>query len=465
MYRKFYLFILLLQLETIFNQDMLFISHLSVILALQRSNETYKYIKRPFRHLYPTHNGNSRFSWNLFRILLIGVICLWLIDLLIQSGDIHPNPGPDSVNSIADFSSSSSEISLHTLINHLSIMHLNVQSIVPKMDLIKCEAQAYDILVCSESWLKPEIKDDSILIETFLPPQRTDRLSRPSGGVVIYAKDSFSLIRRSDLEIRGLEAVWIELLVKGKTILIGGFYRQPNSSNEYFNLLTERFDRAFNTNVADILITGDFNYNMLSNDNNKLKDLMYQYNLKQIITEPTHFTESSSSLIDLFLIRNDTNILHSEVIDPFIPDQVRYHCPILLLLKFLRPVSKTTQRKIWKYAQADFNLYRSLLFESGIENHIESNNNIDQNIDFISKVIADASEKSVPHKIVIIHDHPWINCSIRRLIRKRKRAYKKYKKTTNNHYWETYKHFRNNCASEIRERRNPTMTILSDSYL
>ena len=86
----------------------------------------------------------------------------------------------------------------------------------------------YDILVCSESWLKPEIKDDSILIENFLPPQRTDRLGRPGGGVVIYAKDSFSLIRRSDLEIRRLEAVWIELLVKGKTILIGGFYRQPN---------------------------------------------------------------------------------------------------------------------------------------------------------------------------------------------------------------------------------------------
>ena len=89
---------------------------------------------------------------------------------------------------------------------------------------------------------------------------------------------------------------------------------------------------------------------------------MYQYNLKQIITEPTHFTESSSSLIELFLIRNDTNILHSKVIHPFIPDQVRYHCPILLLLKLLHPVSKTTQRKIWKYAQADFNLYRSLSY-------------------------------------------------------------------------------------------------------
>ena len=51
---------------------------------------------------------------------------------------------------------------------------------------------------------------------------------------------------------------------------------------------------------------------------------------------------------------------------------------------------------------------------------------------------------------MIIHG---INCSIRRLIRKRKRAYKKYKKTINNHYWEKYKHFRNNCVSEIREAK------------
>ena len=142
------------------------------------------------------------------------------------------------------------------------------------MDLIKCEAQAYDIHVCSESWLKPEIKDDSILIEKCLPPQRTERLGRPGDGVVIYAKDSFSLIRRTDLEIRGLEAVWIEFLVKGKIVLIGGFYRPPNSSNEYFNLLTESFDRAFNTNIADILITGDFNYNMLSNDNRVVSPIM-----------------------------------------------------------------------------------------------------------------------------------------------------------------------------------------------
>ena len=182
-----------------------------------------------------------------------------------------------------------------------------------------------------------------------MSPQRTDRADRPGGGVVIYVKDSFLLKRRSDLEIRGLEAVWVELRVKGKTSLLGGFYRPPNSKN----LISESVDRAYNTNISDTIITGDFNYNMLSSENNKIKKMINQYNLKQLITEPTHLTENSSTLIDLFLIRNEANILYSEVTSTFIPDQVRYYCTILLLLKFRRPIFKTSKRKIWNYAQAD----------------------------------------------------------------------------------------------------------------
>ena len=44
-------------------------------------------------------------------------------------------------------------------------MYLNIQSLVPKLDLVEGESLAYDILVFSESWLKPEVRDDSILIE------------------------------------------------------------------------------------------------------------------------------------------------------------------------------------------------------------------------------------------------------------------------------------------------------------
>ena len=81
---------------------------------------------------------------------------------------------------------------------------------------------------------------------------------------------------------------------------------------------------------------------MHSNNNNKMKDLIQNYNLKQLIQEDTHFTENSSSLLDLILVRNSSNILTSGVVDSFFRDQIRFHCPILVILNFythqLRPL-------------------------------------------------------------------------------------------------------------------------------
>ena len=175
---------------------------------------------------------------------------------------------------------------------------------------------------------------------------------------------------------------------------------------------------------------------MLSNDGKKIKTLINQFYLKQVTHDPTHYTESSSSLIDLILCRNPTNVLCSGVIDPFIPNQIRYHCPILVLLKFLCPKLKLTKRKIWYYERSDFIKYRDLLSGSDLINKINLDSNIDSNVSIINEAVLEAARKSVPNKVVTIRPnaHPWIDCNIRRIIRKRKRAYRKYKQTSNDYY-------------------------------
>ena len=60
----------------------------------------------------------------------------------------------------------------------------------------------------------------------------------------------------------------------------------------------------------------------------KIETLCQMYNLSNIISEPTHFTESSSSLIDLFLVTNKNHILLSGVGEPFLGQNIRFHCPI-----------------------------------------------------------------------------------------------------------------------------------------
>ena len=141
-----------------------------------------------------------------------------------------------------------------------------------------------------------------------------------------------------------------------------------------------------------------------------MKELIQQYNLNQLIREPTHFTEHSASLIDLILVRNTTSIVTSGVADSSIPDQVRFHCPVLVLLKFLRPTVKSYKRRVWNYPLADFNKYREQLTNYDLQNKIESNSNIDDNVLCIADCIMQASQESIPNKIVTIrpNENPWI---------------------------------------------------------
>ena len=165
------------------------------------------------------------------------------------------------------------------LANHLSILHLNVHSLLPKLDLKEAESEVYDVLVFSESWLKPDTENDSVYLNNFYPPFRTDRSDQPGGGVVIYVRDSIYCKRRNDLEVQDLEAAWDEIRVKSKTLLVGGFYRPPNSNAAYFELISESIDRAYNTNIIDIFILGDFNHNLAMVNVNKMTDLIQEYNL------------------------------------------------------------------------------------------------------------------------------------------------------------------------------------------
>ncbi|MCG7867795.1 MAG: reverse transcriptase family protein, partial [Candidatus Thiodiazotropha taylori] len=232
---------------------------------------------------------------------------------------------------------------------------------------------------------------------------------------------------------------------------------------DYFNLISESIDRAHNTNINDIIIVGDFNYNMLSNENNRVKDLMQLYGLKQLIKEATHYTEYSTSLIDLIMVRNPNNILTSGVADPFIPDQIRYHCPTVVLLKFTRPTLRSYKRKIWNYARADFEKFREILREHDLVTQIQ-HTDIGTGVQQIEEAVFDAASKSIPNKTVTIrpNDHPWITCHIKNLIRKRKRCHKKFKTTANIHYWDKYKILRNTVVNEIRRSKKEYFDKLED---
>ena len=111
----------------------------------------------------------------------------------------------------------------------------------------------------------------------------------------------------------------VKLTLKHKHILFGLFYRPPNSNALFFSSIEDSIHLAVDTSVQYIIVTGDFNYNMLnSQTSSKIKSNCEQFSFTQTINAPTHFTDHSSSLIDIILTMNTNHLLYCKISDPFL---------------------------------------------------------------------------------------------------------------------------------------------------
>ena len=154
----------------------------------------------------------------------------------------------------------------------------------------------------------------------------------------IYIKQGIHYKRRRDIEVHGVECIWIEVANNHKHILFGLFYRPPSSDEHYYTNMEDSFGLAVDTGITEIIVHGDFNFNMVSpTGRRKIDSLRQTYSLHQLITEFTNFTEHSSSLLDLILVSNKDQAIHRGVDDTFQPQQLRLYCPICEILIFLKP--------------------------------------------------------------------------------------------------------------------------------
>ena len=210
-------------------------------------------------------------------------------------------------------------------------------------------------------------------------------------------------------------------------------------------------------------MTGDLNLNMLNQHSRmKITDLCQTYNLTQLINDPTHYTETSFSIIDLVLVSNSHSVELSGVSEPFLSQDVRYHCPVYVIFAFKKPLLKSFLRELWLYNQGDFNLFRHSVADFNWDS-IKSENVNQYAFNFTDKLINFAQD-CIPHKQVRIRpqDLPWINGTIRKLMRKRNRLYRKYKRNKTVENYESFKDIRNNVTSSLRKSKKEYFKSLAD---
>ena len=96
-------------------------------------------------------------------------------------------------------------------------------------------------------------------------------------------------------------------------------YPHLNPDAEYFSSIEDSIFLAIDTGTRDAIISGDLNCNMFNlRTAQKINSICEQLLLHQVINDPTHFTENSSSLIDIILTNNKDNVILSKVGKPFL---------------------------------------------------------------------------------------------------------------------------------------------------
>ena len=208
------------------------------------------------------------------------------------------------------------------------------------------------------------------------------------------------------------------------------YFTDHQTDMTYYSLLEDSIHLAVDTDIDDIIITGDFNFRMLNSQYvRKINSLCQQFFLYQSISEPTHFTENSSSLIDLLLVSNKDRIIFSGVGDPFLQQDLRYHCPVFGVFNFSKPKIKCFKRRVWQYDRGDYDLLRQKAYSSDWNSlQIPDINVYAKN--FYEHLI-EITDFCIPNRQVTIRptEPPWITTLIKKHIRMRKRAYKKAKRT------------------------------------
>ena len=89
----------------------------------------------------------------------------------------------------------------------------------------------------------------TICTATCLVIFRKDRIHNKYGGIIIYAKENIAYNRRQDLENNQIESITVELTLEAKSILLGLFYRPPNSPASALGEIETSIDLAFDSNI------------------------------------------------------------------------------------------------------------------------------------------------------------------------------------------------------------------------
>ena len=373
----------------------------------------------------------------------------------LKSGDISPNPGPDSKIKCLLLNARSLK-SIHKD----SATNRTVCNLQRFQDLVLAENA--DVVCVNETWLNQDISDTEILHADFTILRR-DREIRSGGGVLIAVKTtSFKAVKKFVLEseqLQQLEMVSAELTTASdQKILFCSCYRPPDSDSHWIDLFN-----IFLNQVCDqfdnMVISGDFNLPNISwelidscSGVNELAfiDTLNDHFLSQLNNKPTR----GNNILDL-VITNVPNLVNvTDVMSPEKAAVFTDHCVVAYEFKAFRKAPLKTTRYVYDYQKGDFEGLRAALSAVNLSSVLE-HEDINTDWQLWKDTFLAAVSDFIPQKRLKGRNPvPWITGTIINQIKKKEYIRRKLKQSPSIHLKQKFSALRAQVKRMLRESRN-----------
>ena len=158
-----------------------------------------------------------------------------------------------------------------------------------------------------------------------------------------------------------------------------------------------------------------YSHDKTSFEGSTIESINSQFGLYQLINEPTHLLQNSSSCIDLIFTSQPNIVVESDVHPSLQPN---WHHQIIFTkfnLKIYYPPPYL--REVWHYKEANSDLIKRAISNLNWGKAF-SNTNINQKVSLFNKTILNILSNYILHETIICDnkDPPWFNSPIKLLI-------------------------------------------------
>ena len=222
-----------------------------------------------------------------------------------------------------------------------------------------------------------------------------------------------------------------EISFGGKICNFISLYRSSSQSSDTFEDFADNLelnlDKIANKSPYLLVVLGDFNakssnwykHDKTTYEGSKTDAITSQFDLQQLIKEPTHILTDSSSCIDLLFTSQHNLVMESGVHSSL--HQNCHHQIIYAKINFKVFYPPPYEREIWHYQRADVDQIQHAIEQFSWEK-LFRNLYVNEMVSLFNKTI-----KNILPKIPCDNKDPtWFNKNIKQLIQEKNNAYKSY---------------------------------------